>query len=469
MLYVIPFVVLLLILLVLKKRENTNKEVAEKTSNKKSNKKTAKKSTVRSRQSQTTLVEDPVVVQTKSTPLAPEFKKNIERLISEKNYFSAEAKINQALNQDNSQHELYLYLLDVHQAHKDDLAIDQLLNHIRSLGLGDIAERAESKQRQYEELVKASHSDAIEFPTADQPAVQAPAQQTQNTAAFDALVNPSAANNTANFDQLHDTLNTTTAEPVAPVQPLEFTIPEPTPVVEPQAEIKPLDFNFSPSTESAPQVLVETPAPVVEEIKPLEFSFDLESKSEAAPIIPAETVQPIEPVNEFKLDFDAPVAPVTEESAPVTAPELEFKLEAPATPAVEEVVPQDLDFKLDVPASEPAALPTLDLNFDLPVADTIHSPTTETAAPLQLDSAPVAAPQVQETVSEPTLTSTDPLAQSFPQVLTVNDAELNLELAERYIDLGAYDSARQLLAQNQDQYSASQRELSAQLLNRMAS
>ena len=169
------------------------------------------------------------------------------------------------------------------------------------------------------------------------------------------------------------------------------------------------------------------------------------------------------------MDFDAPVAPATEESAPVTAPELEFKLEAPATPAVEEVVPQDLDFKLDVPASEPAALPTLDLNFDLPVADTIHSPTTETAAPLQLDSAPVAAPQVQETASETALTSTDPLAQSFPQVLTVNDAELNLELAERYIDLGAYDSARRLLAQNQDQYSASQRELSAQLLNRMAS
>ena len=119
MLYVIPFVVLLLVLIVLKKRESANKEQAEK-SNKANSRKSTKKNTTRSsqaRQPQSKIVEDDVVIQKQTTPLKADFKKNIERLIQEKNYFSAEAKINQALNQDNSQHELYLYLLDVHQAH----------------------------------------------------------------------------------------------------------------------------------------------------------------------------------------------------------------------------------------------------------------------------------------------------------------------------------------------------------------
>ena len=122
LLYVIPFVLLLVVAIVLKKREDANKENTS-TNNKKSNhKKTSKKNVARtartSQKQHTTVVENEVVVKQATKPLSPELKKNIERLIEEKNYFSAEAKINQVLNQDNAQHELYLYLLDVHLAQK---------------------------------------------------------------------------------------------------------------------------------------------------------------------------------------------------------------------------------------------------------------------------------------------------------------------------------------------------------------
>ena len=66
---------------------------------------------------------EPVGVTKKSaTPLSAETRKKIEGLIQERNFFAAEAQINQALNRDNSQHELYLLLLDIHILQKDDFA-----------------------------------------------------------------------------------------------------------------------------------------------------------------------------------------------------------------------------------------------------------------------------------------------------------------------------------------------------------
>lgn len=58
--------------------------------------------------------------------------------------------------------------------------------------------------------------------------------------------------------------------------------------------------------------------------------------------------------------------------------------------------------------------------------------------------------------------------ESFPELLSINDAQLNLDLAEKYIELGAYDSARQLLNGTQD-YTSAQREQSENLLSRIAS
>lgn len=170
------------------------------------------------------------------------------------------------MNQDNSQHELYLYLLDVHQAHKDDLAIDQkLLNHIRSLGLEDISAQANAKQKAYEEQVKESSSDGIDF---DLPASKAElaTQNTQSAAAFDALVSPNTttASPSNSFDLLQSELDTEKSASVqqTSVPTLDFSqeLKEPQ-VQETQAEIKPLDFNFSLNSDT-PSVIEAPVEPV---------------------------------------------------------------------------------------------------------------------------------------------------------------------------------------------------------------
>ncbi len=43
------------------------------------------------------------------------------------------------------------YLLDIHLQQKDEFAIDQLLNHIRALGLDDILVQAEAQKQVFDE------------------------------------------------------------------------------------------------------------------------------------------------------------------------------------------------------------------------------------------------------------------------------------------------------------------------------
>ncbi len=56
------------------------------------------------------------------TPLTTDARGKVEKLNAERNFFSAEAQINQSLKRDNSQHELYLYtVLDIHILQKTNL------------------------------------------------------------------------------------------------------------------------------------------------------------------------------------------------------------------------------------------------------------------------------------------------------------------------------------------------------------
>ena len=153
----------------------------------------------------------------------------IENLIKAENYFAAEAKINQALNQDNSQHELYLYLLEIHVAQKDDFAIKQLINYLRSLGLHDIADQAEAKQLR-------AQANALTVSEAVIPAPMSTPVQTQSLksdAAFDELIStPVRDSNTvkASFDSLQPDFNTTQAEK-KDLEPLEYSFEPKKPVV----------------------------------------------------------------------------------------------------------------------------------------------------------------------------------------------------------------------------------------------
>jgi FimV-like protein len=96
-----------------------------------------------------------------------------------------------------------------------------------------------------------------------------------------------------------------------------------------------------------------------------------------------------------------------------------------------------LDFKLDAVPEKPASAA---ISFDIP-------------------SAPVTS----------TVHQNDPLVQSFPELTETDEVVLNLELAEQYIQLGAYDAAREILTEKEADYSPQQRTHVDQLLNRIAS
>ncbi len=439
LIYVIPFILLLVIAVVLKKRE-TGKQ-AEQTSTAKAKKVSATKKTPQ----KTQIVSDPVVEKKKTTALADDVRNKIGTLISAHNFFAAEAQINQALNKDNSQHELYLLLLDIHILQKDEFAINQLINHLRSLELDDFLEQALAKKAAHDHKV-ASSRDTIDFKmeSSAQPAVEQ-----KNTADFDALMSnnsatPSVTANAASFDQLH-----------------QETRPAQTDHVE---EIKPLDFNTF-SLDPAPIETTKTEAPIstVEEIKPLDFSsLSLDPTPsitpQPEPIAVVEEIQPLD----FSFSLDTPVAEQSAQPAELTI-------------AVEAVVEEKPDFDFDFSHTETVAAveaktvaeetkPSLDFNLE---------PVTPNE-PLSVETAPVKASGVSFDISNISSSASqadhnDPLVLSFPELIDVNEISLNLELAAQYIQLGAFESAHQLLIEHEAEYTTEQRQQADQLRNQIAS
>ena len=439
LIYVIPFILLLVIAVVLKKRE-TSKQ-AEQTSTAKAKKVSATKKTPQ----KTQIVSDPVVEKKKTTALADDVRNKIGTLISAHNFFAAEAQINQALNKDNSQHELYLLLLDIHILQKDEFAINQLINHLRSLELDDFLEQALAKKAAHDHKV-ASSRDTIDFKmeSSAQPAVEQ-----KNTADFDALMSnnsaaPSVTANAASFDQLH-----------------QETRPAQTDHVE---EIKPLDFNTF-SLDQAPIETAKTEAPIstVEEIKPLDFSsLSLDpTPSIAAKPEPIAVVEEIQPLD-FSFSLDTPVAEQSAQPAELTI-------------AVEAVVEEKPEFDFDFSHTETVAAveaktvteetkPSLDFNLE---------PVTPNE-PLSVETAPVKALGVSFDISNISSSASqadqnDPLVLSFPELIDVNEISLNLELAAQYIQLGAFESAHELLIEHEAEYTTEQRQQADQLRNQIAS
>ena len=442
LLYVIPFILLLVIAIVLKKRD-TNKQ-AEQTSASKA--KAKKVSSTKKPAQKTQIVANTVVEKKKTTPLSADVRNKIEALIRERNFFSAEAQINQALNRDNSQHELYLLLLDIHILQKDEFAISQLINHLRSLELDDILEQALAKKAAHDKEAEGSR-DTIDFKpetSISTPTYTAPTEQ-KNTADFDALMNPAAPSGTANdvsFDQLQQESLSAKTEAAEEIQPLDFNTLSLDTTIKAEApaaaieEIKPLDFStFSLDPSPAATVPKQEVTPVAEEIKPLDFSFSLDT-----------------PAAEQSTIADAAIAakPVLDEK-----PEFNFDFSAAETVAAPEA-------KIAVEETKPS----LDLDFNLePVTTTEQQP---------VEPAPAKAAGVSFDISNISPSASkadqnDPLVQSFPELIEVNEISLNLDLAQQYIQLGAFESARELLAEHEAEYTAEQRQQADQLRNQIAS
>ena len=404
----LPIIVLLVIVLVvafvLKKRgDDAEKAAAAKkvTANKSAKKGVAQKT------SRTRLAQDEQPVAPPATTEIPDnLRQKIEQFIQNGNFQTAEVEINQLLKQDNSQHELYLYLLDLHIAQKDEIAIDQLIKHIHALRLNDIVESAEAKRRDYE---KNKQPDAIEFNSPSQQRTsQSNVAAQDNSSEFDALVQPSSSQS---FDDLQSELVAPTqdAKPTEEVKPTEAKV-----------DFQPLDFNFSVDTKAAPEATPEkTETPVANEQKPLEFSFSLEpiTTEQAEPEPEAAPVAKPHAGLEFKLVDDVDTAPQKAEA--IVAEETTAPVEIVEVAAVEEV-------------------PEIAAVQKVPVVTATTSPN-------------------------------DPLTKSFPDLQQLDETELDLDLAAQYIELGAYDSARVLLQNDRTSLNAEQQQRAEMLLNKIAS
>lgn len=439
LIYVIPLVILIIVLIVVKKRQDAQESDKAKTKTVKVKKPgAASKST-----SQRTKVVEPAgVVKKSATPLSAETRKKIEGLVQERNFFAAEAQINQALNRDNSQHELYLLLLDIHILQKDEFAISQLINHVRSLGLEDILAQAEVKKREFESATTIAQ-DTNNFSDS---AVEGFSKD-ENSVSIDAFADltTSSPSNELAFEQMQ--------QEIQPSKPIS--------TVESATNVEPLEFNFEPVNPVAQPIKSEDISSTLDNA----LEFDFQSKITESQLT---STTESTPVQDFKLELEPSVSLETE-SAPATTEEIQpldfsFSLDTP-TPAAEKTAEPATEFDLSsldiaAPATEtPATSETSGLDFKLDNVEAVKEAPVSTGVNFEIPTAPVTTATDQH----------DPLVQSFPELMEVNEADLNLELAQQYIQLGAYAAAREVIAEREAEYTAAQRQQADQLLNQIAS
>ncbi|SSR39018.1 Uncharacterised protein [Acinetobacter baumannii] len=420
MLYVIPFIILLVVTVILKKRENSQKQEATspKNINRKSGKKASAKSSKSSREkTKAKVIEENTPAIPQSNPVPEALRHNIQQLIQEKQFSAAEAQVNQALKKDNTQHELYLLLLEIHIAQKDEFAIQQLISHIRSLGLNEIAAQAEMRQKEYE---SSRQPDAIDFPQAQ--TYEEP-KNTDTTAQFDELTTSSSE---ASFDDLQKDYTPVKQEPAVEIEPLEFNF----------------SFEQNSATENTNQPAQQpelSSTQETNELADLEFSFDLAPLHETEEKSQAAEVKADQENSINALDFNLDLNPSSSETKSVQqAPSLdEIKLIEQTPLEATSIAP--LEFSLDEPALVPA--PELETQNHI---DVVNEAATQT--------------QIE-----------DPLLEAFPELKQINENELDLKLAEQYIKFGANQAARNLLQGDEQKFNTEQQQHAKNLLNRIAS
>ncbi len=421
MLYVIPFIILLVVAVILKKRENSQKQEANspKTINRKTNKKANAKSSKNSREkNKVNVVEESIPSTPQSTPVPDAVRQKIQLLIQERQFSAAEAQVNQALKKDNTQHELYLLLLEIHIAQKDEFAITQLIGHIRSLSLNEIAIQAEARQKEYE---SSRQPDAIDFPQAQ--TYQEPKNKAETTAQFDQLT---ASSSESSFDDLQQDYTPVKQEPAIEVEPLEFNF----------------SFKQTTTTESGSQPTQESKlssSQQTNDLADLEFSLDLAPLHESEEKNQTVVVPAAQENNTNVLDFN-----------------LELTHENPEVKSNEQISSLD---KLKLVEQAPLEATSIaPLEFSLDESALVTAPEIETQNHIDLVD--------EETTPDQTQ---DPLLEAFPELKQLDENELDLKLAEQYIKLGAYPAAQALLAINEQKLNTEQQQRVKNLLNRIAS
>ncbi|MDB0281984.1 hypothetical protein CTY88_11310 [Acinetobacter seifertii] len=426
----IPFIILLVVAVVLKKRENGQKQetTSPKSISKKSGKKASGKSSKSSREkSKANVVEEVAPALPQSSPVPETVRQNILQLIQEKQFSAAEAQVNQALKKDNTQHELYLLLLEVHIAQKDEFAIQQLISHIRSLALNEIAIKAEARQKEYE---SSRQPDAIDFPQAK--AHEEPQAISDTTAQFDQLTTSSSE---TSFDDLQKDYAPVKQEPAVEVEPLEFNFSfEKTATTENTSQ--PVD---EPEVSTSQQVSEVPSSQETNELADLEFSFDLAPLHETENKTQAVEVKADQDSSINALDFNLDLNPSSSE-----------------TKSVEQVPSLDEIKLVEQAPLEAASIAPLEFSLDEPAL--VTAPEHETQNSIDVVNEAVTQAQIE-----------DPLLEAFPELKQVNENELDLKLAEQYIKFGANQAARNLLQADEQKFNTEQQQHAKNLLNRIAS
>jgi len=377
--------------------------------------------------SKASVVEEVAPALPQSSPVPEAVRQNIQQLIQEKQFSAAEAQVNQALKKDNTQHELYLLLLEVHIAQKDEFAIQQLISHIRSLALNEIAIKAEARQKEYE---SSRQPDAIDFPQAQ--TYEEPKNTPDTTAQFDQLTTSSSE---ASFDDLQKDYTPVKQEPAVEVEPLEFNFSfEKTattentsqPVHEPEVSTSPQEPEVSPSQET-------------NELADLEFSFDLAPQHETEEKTQAVEVKADQESSVNALDFNLDLNPSSSE-----------------TKSVEQATSLDELTLVEQAPLEATSIAPLEFSLDEPTL--VTAPELETQNPIDVVNEAVTQAQIE-----------DPLLEAFPELKQVNESELDLKLAEQYIKFGANQAARNLLQADEQKFNTEQQQHAKNLLNRIAS
>ena len=430
MLYVIPFIILLVVAVIFKKRENSQKQEATspKTVNKKTNKKANSKSSKNSREkSKVNVVEDTLPPIPQSTPVPEAVRQKIQQLIQEKQYSAAEAQVNQALKKDNTQHALYLLLLEVHIAQKDEFAITQLISHIRSLALNEIVTQAETRQKEYQ---SSRQPDAIDFPQAQ--TYEEPKNTSDTTAQFDQLTTSSSD---TSFDDLQNDYVPEKQESAVEVEPLEFNFSfEKTAATENTSQ--PV---HEPEVSPSQQLPKVSSSQETNELADLEFSFDLTPLHETEEKTQSVKVKADQENSVNALDFNLDLNPSSSEMKSVEQALSLDELKLVEQTQLEATSIAPLEFSLDEPALVTA--PEIETRNHI---DVVNEEATQT--------------QIE-----------DPLLDAFPELKQLDENELDLQLAEQYIKLGAYPAAHALLASNEQKFNTEQQQRAKNLLNRIAS
>ncbi len=309
-------------------------------------------------------------------------------------------------------------LLEIHIAQKDEFAITQLISHIRSLELNEIAIQAEARLKEYE---SSRQPDAIDFPQAQ--TYQEPKNTSDATAQFDQLTTSSSE--TSFFDELQQDYTPVKQEPAVEVEPLEFNF----------------SFEQTTTTESTSQPTQKSelsPSQETNELADLEFSFDLA------------------PLHESEEKNQTIAAPAAQENTNALDFNLELTHEDPEVKPNEQISSLD-ELKLVEQAP-------LDSNSIAPLEFSLDEPALVTAPEIETQN-------LVDLVREKTTPdqTKDPLVEAFPELKQLDENELDLKLAEQYIKLGAYPAAQALLASNEQKFNTEQQQRAKNLLNRIAS